>query len=277
MQTPPVIARDISSRCETLRGMVQALIYAFFDFVAVVLVGSRSLFSNFMSPDSGWTWIAATVALAITIRLLLAPLSIYEVKNSRTMRRLSPQVEELRREHGDDNKRLNQEQRKLWKEAGAHPLLVIPVLLLRGIIFLLFLASFFTPLQAEDAPRLLSGEPGESFAKATIFGDSNGATLIDADHGATKLLAAVLVVLIVTTLITARRQLDHANMPPGTNAPNEWPERLFLVVPPAAWALAGLFFSIEGLFFFATWYLWTLGEQSIVIRYEPSPVTPLPE
>jgi YidC/Oxa1 family membrane protein insertase len=222
-----------------------------------------------MSPDSGWTWIAATVALAITVRMLLAPLSIYEVKNSRTMRRLSPQVEELRREHGDDNKRMSQEQRKLWKEVGAHPLLVIPVLLLRGIIFLLFLAFFFPPLQAEDAPRLLSGEPGESFAKATIFGDSNGATLIDAGHGATKLLAAVLVVLIIATLITARRQHPNANMPSGTKALYEGPEKLLLVVPPAAWALAGLFFPVEGLFFFATWYLWTLGEQSMVIRYEP--------
>ena len=249
---------------------------AFFDGVAGVLLGWRSLFSHISSPDSGWTWLAATVALAITIRMLMAPLSIYEVKNSRTMRRLSPQIEELRREHGDDNKRISQEQRRIWKEVGAHPLLVIPVLLLRGIIFLLFVGVFFPPLQAEDGPPLLSGEPGDSLAKAKIFGDSNGATLIDADHGATKLLAALLLLLVIATVFGTRRQLATANMPPGANDPYKGPESLLLVLPLAAWALAGFFFPVEGLFFFAAWYLWTLAEQSIVIRYEPRPVSRLP-
>jgi hypothetical protein len=57
-------------------------------------------------------------------------------------------------------------------------------------------------------------------------------------------------------------------MPPETAdlGPYGEQEKFLLVGLPIAWFIGGFVLPLGGLVFFATWYVWALGEQSIVIR-----------
>jgi len=249
-------------------GIVSTALTNFYDAVAGVLLGWHWVFSHVWSQDSGWSWLAATVALAITVRALLSPLSIFAVKARRLIYRMHPRIVELQREYGHDRKRLSQEQTKLWKERRFNPLLTIPVALVQGVIFLLMFGLYFPPMQAENAPPLLSGDAGRSLADATILGVSGGDTFVDSTGVATKVMAASLVILIVAAAFRIQRQLTTTNMPQDSSGSYKPQEKFLLYLTPVLWALVGFFMLLDGLFFFATWYGWLLAEQSMVIRAE---------
>ena len=253
-------------------GFVSTAFTNFYDAVAGVLLGWHWVFSHVWSRDSGWSWLAATVALAITVRALLSPLSIFDVKARRLMYRMHPRIAELRREYAHDRKRLGQEQKKLWQENRLNPLLTIPLGLVQGVTFLLMFGMYFPPIQAEDAPPLLSGDEGRSLANATFLGVSGGDAFVDSMGVATKVMAASLLILIVVATFRIRRQLTTTNMPPSNIGTHESHEKFLLFLTPVLWVLAGFFMVLDGLFFFAAWYGWLLAEQSIVIRAEsPAP------
>ena len=89
--------------------------------VSGVLLAWHKLFSTLLSEDSGWTWALAIVGLTVTIRALLIPLFVKQIKSSRNMQLLQPQIKELQKKYGHDRERLTQEQMKLWKETGTNP------------------------------------------------------------------------------------------------------------------------------------------------------------
>ncbi len=72
----------------------------------------------------------AIILLTVAVRLLLWPLTHSQVVSTRRMQALQPELEKLRKKHGNDQARLNQEMMKLWREnkinpaSGCLPLLV---------------------------------------------------------------------------------------------------------------------------------------------------------
>lgn len=63
----------------------------------------------------------AIIALTIIIRGVLVPITLPALKSARKMQELKPHLDLLKEKHGKDKTRLQQEQLKLYKEAGVNP------------------------------------------------------------------------------------------------------------------------------------------------------------
>ena len=68
--------------------------------VSAVLLAWHRIFATVLPRDSGWTWALAIVGLTITIRALLIPLFVRQIKSSRNMQLLQPQIKELQKKFG---------------------------------------------------------------------------------------------------------------------------------------------------------------------------------
>lgn len=64
----------------------------------------------------------AIIIFTLLIKLLTAPLNARQIKSSKAMQELQPQLKELQKKYKDDKEALAQKQMDLYKEAGVNPL-----------------------------------------------------------------------------------------------------------------------------------------------------------
>ena len=257
--------------------IMQPLFYA----VSAVLIAWHWLIDHIPGISDGWVWVLSIVGLTITIRTLLIPLFVKQIKSSRNMQLLQPQIRELQKKYGHDRERLTQEQMKLWKETGTNPFAsCLPILAQMPV----FLALFRVIDQAAKAPQddLSKGVRGflnvdyvQSLQQATIFNAKIADTFNKTDLLEVRILAAVLVVIMCLTQFTTQRQLMSKNMPPDAlTGPYAQQQKTLLYVLPFVFAISGVLFPVGVLFYWVTTNLWTMGQQFYVIRNNPAPGTP---
>jgi YidC/Oxa1 family membrane protein insertase len=78
----------------------------------------------------------AIIALTVSFRLLLSPLIGSQLKSAQKMQELKPRLDELSQKYGKDKARLQQEQLRLYKEAGVNPAAGCLPLILQMPIFI---------------------------------------------------------------------------------------------------------------------------------------------
>lgn len=76
----------------------------------------------FLYAILGHNFALAIVALTVILRLVTQPLMASQLKMSKKMNELQPQLKELEKKYGNDKERLAQEQMKLYKEQGVNPM-----------------------------------------------------------------------------------------------------------------------------------------------------------
>ncbi|MCW5849403.1 MAG: membrane protein insertase YidC [Anaerolineae bacterium] len=86
------------------------------DFAAYVAPVLQWLYS--LTGSYGWT----LIIIGIGIRLLTWPLNLQQMRSSKQMAALNPQLEALRKKYKDDKEKLTQAQMELYREAGINPL-----------------------------------------------------------------------------------------------------------------------------------------------------------
>lgn len=74
---------------------------------------SNVLFSNFG---------LAIIALVIIVRLIMLPLTLKQLRSTRAMSTLQPQMQAIQKKYAKDRQKLQQEIAKLYKESGVSPL-----------------------------------------------------------------------------------------------------------------------------------------------------------
>jgi YidC/Oxa1 family membrane protein insertase len=95
-----------------------AIVYfGMFDIVAQVIFGLLKFLFVIVK-----NWGLAIVLLSITIYLILFPLTIKQMKSMKEMQILQPKMEQLRKQYGDNSKKLNEEMMKLYKDHKVNPL-----------------------------------------------------------------------------------------------------------------------------------------------------------
>ena len=106
---------------------------------------SNILFSNFG---------LAIIALTIIVRGVMTPLTLKQLRSSKkmsdAMRTLQPKIQQLKKKYAKDPRKLQQEQMKLYKEAGISPLgcLSSPMLVSTLIQIPIFIALYRGIIQA---------------------------------------------------------------------------------------------------------------------------------
>lgn len=230
--------------------------------------------------DSGWTWAFAIVGLTVTIRTLLIPLFVKQIKSARNMQLLQPQIRELQKKYAHDRERLTQEQMKLWKETGTNPFAsCLPILVQMPIFFALF--RVIDQAVKKGHPKgFLTGAHVESLKNAFIGAIDGphvgiGDTFNGSHHLTPKIVTMGLVVAMCATQFITQRQLMAKNMPESAmSGPYAQQQKILLYSLPFVFAISGVIFPLGVLIYWTTSNLWTMGQQFYVIRNNPSPGTP---
>jgi YidC/Oxa1 family membrane protein insertase len=76
----------------------------------------------FLYAYLGQSFVLAITVFTIILRLITAPLHLKQVRASRKMQEVQPQLQELQKRYKGDKERLVQEQQKLYKEQGINPM-----------------------------------------------------------------------------------------------------------------------------------------------------------
>ena len=94
----------------------------------------------------------------------------------------------------------------------------------------------------------------------------------------TKILCAVLIVLMSATTFTTQKQLMSKNMPADAmNNPFAQQQKILLYVFPLVFAVSGVNFPVGVLLYWLTTNVWSMGQQFYVIRRNPAPGSPAAE
>lgn len=263
---------------EAIGDFFNTILTPLFYLVSWIMIAWHWVFTHLGMPEnSGWTWLLSIVGLTVTIRALLIPLFVKQIKSSRNMQLLQPQVKELQKKYGHDRERLAQEQMKLFKDTGTNPLSSCMPLLLQMPIFFALFRVIDHAAQGEVRGALSQGQVN-SIQSAVFAGAKIASRFVDsaADGGSlhVKVITATMVVIMCATTFTTQRQLMSKNMPASAmTGQYAQTQKLMLYVLPFVFAIGGIAFPIGVLMYWVTSNAWTMGQQFWVIRNNPAPGT----
>ncbi|HKJ36471.1 MAG TPA: YidC/Oxa1 family membrane protein insertase [Solirubrobacterales bacterium] len=213
----------------------------------------------------GLSWGLAIIALTMTVRLAIVPLSLKQIRSMRALQELQPQLKAIQERHKDDKQRQQQEMMKFYQENEINPLAsCIPLILQLPVFIALFYMlrgeSFRCDVRVDQLPPCDVEGPNESF----LFIQS----ILEPPAGAEMV---ILIVLFIVTQLAAG--LAMAVRGQGLEGPQKFivfglP---FIFAPFVASFLAGL--SI----YWITTNIWTFGQQQVVQTFMPAPPKKTPE
>jgi YidC/Oxa1 family membrane protein insertase len=242
---------------------------------------------DYVLPDgrflgTNWDWILSIVFLVVTVRVVLFPVFVKQIKSQRAMQALQPKVKELQEKHKGDRETLQKEMMELYKVEKANPLMGCLPMFLQIPVFL----GLFHVLRRLDptkvnkdiygwtadqfdsasAARLftapIASKFGSSEAELATFGVTNG-TIV-------KVIAAILVlIMMTTTYLTSRQMILKTGW--AEDPQQKMIQRLMLYGIPASLLISGALFPIGVVIYWVTNNLFTLGQQQWVLRKFPPP------
>lgn len=249
--------------------------------VAFVLKEIHAGLSHVFPAESGWAWGLSIVFLTISVRLLLFPLFVKQIKSQRRMQELSPKIKELQGKHKGDRETLNTELMKLYKDHGANPISgCLPLILQLPVFFALFtVMNEFRP--GKEAKFGLSSELIAQGARAKVFGAPISAAFtsgekllgqLDGNATTVKIVATLMIVTMgATTFLTQKQMMARSG--PAADKQQQQIQKVMLYVLPLSFAVFGFNFPIGVLLYWLTTNVWSMGQQHYVIRRMP-PVVP---
>lgn len=95
-----------------------AIFDALVEFMRTVLGYCFELTQTLGMPSYG----LAILIMTLGIKLILAPVTVKQIKSMRAMQKLQPRMKELQQKYKGNNQKLQEEMAKLYKELGVNPL-----------------------------------------------------------------------------------------------------------------------------------------------------------
>ena len=90
----------------------------------------------------------AIIVLTVLVRLILLPLTLKQLKSTRILQTMQPKIQDLQKKFGKNQRKLQQEMMKLYKEAGVNPLGCIWPLLIQFPVWIALYQSIMRALAA---------------------------------------------------------------------------------------------------------------------------------
>jgi YidC/Oxa1 family membrane protein insertase len=236
--------------------------------VSAVMWGWHQIFGLLLGPSSGSGWALSVVFLVLTLRVILIPTVLAQVRSGRAARALAPELAELRRRHAGDAARIVRETAALQKAhgVGAGGVLLPALLQLPVFIGLLHVLRSFT--DGAVANYAFGADQVRSFLGARLFGAPLSGYLSMPQLSLEVVLVAVplLLAAAIATHLTARHSVAQVDPAPPLMRWTQW-------IFPLGVLAGGLFFPfpIAVLLYWLTQNVWTLAQQYLVHRTEPAP------
>ncbi|MFD4430811.1 membrane protein insertase YidC [Nocardia sp. NPDC058497] len=262
--------------------------------VSAILWFWHKAFGFVFGADSGLAWSLAIVFLVFTLRLVLYKPFVKQVRTTKQMQELQPQIKELQKKYKNDRETMAREMQKLQKEHGFNPLMgCLPVLVQVPVFLGLFhvLRSFnrtgsgFGQLDmsaydnAHTANYIFSAADVQSFLSARIFGAPIAAFITApqsemeafADWGGTPTRLTIALVAIplmviagLATHFNARASVQRQTPEAAANPQAAIMNKLSLWVFPLGVMVGGPFLMIGILIYWVANNIWTYGQQHLV-------------
>ncbi|MGV2917269.1 membrane protein insertase YidC [Streptomyces alfalfae] len=247
--------------------------------VSWVIVQFHSVYGKIFGPDTGWAWGLSIVSLVILIRICLIPLFVKQIKATRAMQTLQPEMKKIQERYKSDKQRQSEEMMKLYKESGTNPLSsCLPILAQSPFFFALY--HVLNGIATGKEIGVIDGDLLESARKAHIFGAPLAAKFMDsadkvASLGASltdvRVITALMIILMSASQFFTQRQLMTKNVDTTVKTPFMQQQKMLMYVFPIMFAIFGINFPVGVLVYWLTTNVWTMGQQMFVIRRNPTP------
>lgn len=263
-------------------GFIDTILYPLEWFVAVVMVGFHSLFTAVgMASDSGWTWALSIMGLVVVLRILLIPLFVKQIKSSRRMQLIQPEMQKIQKKYKgkkdpESRQKMTEETMELYKRTGTNPMgSCLPILLQAPFFFALYRVLTLLPEIARgDRSSIgpLSQKLAAEAENSTLFGAQLSSTFLNSEGLSTKVLTMVLIILMSLSMFMTQRQLMMKNMPAAAlDNPMAKQQKIIMYAMPLVFFVTGPNFPIGVLIYWLVTNVWSMGQQFYVIRRMPAP------
>ncbi|MFC9154310.1 membrane protein insertase YidC [Streptomyces bauhiniae] len=258
-------------------------IASFFSFITTpvswVIVQFHTVYGAIFGPDTGWAWGLSIVSLVVLIRICLIPLFVKQIKATRAMQTLQPEMKKIQERYKNDKQRQSEEMMKLYKESGTNPLSsCLPILAQSPFFFALY--HVLNGIASGKTIGVINDSLLESARKAHIFGAPLAAKFKDSADtlhalGATvtdvRVVTAIMIILMSASQFYTQRQLMTKNVDTSVKTPFMQQQKMLMYVFPIMFAVFGINFPVGVLVYWLTTNVWTMGQQMYVIRNNPTP------
>jgi len=247
------------------------------------------LFAFILGPTNFFAWALSVMFLVFTLRALLYKPFVRQIRTTRQMQELQPQIKALQKKYGKDRQRMALEMQKLQREHGFNPILGCLPMLAQIPVFLglYHVLMSFNRTQTGIGRLGLSVEENRSlpnyvfsatdvshFLDANLFGAPLGATMIQ-QHGLEAFTefnrAAVIAVGIplmiaagIATYFNSRASVARQSPEAAANPQTAMMNKLALYVFPLGVVVGGPFLPIAIIIYWVSNNIWTFGQQHYV-------------
>ncbi|MGP4109665.1 membrane protein insertase YidC [Streptomyces sp. 4N509B] len=247
--------------------------------VSWILIQFHSLYSLFLHEDSGWAWGLSIVSLVVVVRIALIPLFFRQIKATRNMQALQPQLKKIQERYKNDRQRQSEEMMKLYRETGTNPFAsCLPILAQSPFFLALF--QVLNHVANRDTVGVLNQDQVDSAREATVLGAPIAARFMDsaseiadlsASQGTVRVVTVVMILLMSASQFFTQRQLMTKNVNLDVKTPFMSQQKMLMYIFPIMFAVFGINFPVGVLIYWLTTNVWTLGQQMYVIKRNPTP------
>ena len=238
-------------------------------------------------PDGpGIAWVLSIIGLTIVVRLLIMPLFVKQIRASRGMQLLQPEMQALQAKYKgkkdpESRQRMNEEMMALYRKHGTNPMAsCLPILVQMPIFFALFrvLASLGAVANGKyGRPSIgpLTQALAEQVQNSSVLGASLSSSFMDSgDNTQVKIVTVAMIIIMSVTQWYTMAQLTMKNMSAesmNSDNPMIRSQRMMMYVMPVIFAVSGVNFQIGVLVYWVVSNVWTMGQQFFTIRNMPAP------
>lgn len=236
------------------------------------LLGNILSFFYDLVPNYGF----AIICLTIVVNILVFPLTLKQVRSTRAMQEIQPEMERIRREYKGDQETTNQKVMELYRERGVSPFgCVLPLLVQMPVWFALFQvlrnpANSLPP----DSSLLVAASEGTlrfltmdlDLAPSEVVG-SQGLFAVD------TIPYLLLVGFVILTGYMQQKLLSPPKQSGASNPQAEAVQRMTKILPLMFGVISYIWPSGLNLYF-ATSNLFRTGQQLLIFKIDGRPGPP---
>jgi YidC/Oxa1 family membrane protein insertase len=233
---------------------------AFRDALYVVLKSFQHFTEPVLGGQSYWFSI---VLLTIAVRIVLIPLTVKQVRSTRVMQEIQPELKKLQAKYKNDKQKLQEELMKLYRERGFNPL--------AGCWPLAAQLPFFWALYRVIYSHEINGQPNILLGKS-FFGvplDDRWIALQGLGAKLTSVAGITILGLIIAMAITtyvSQRQL-MAKQTADVNPQ----QQMMLRIMPLMFVVFAVNVPLAVVLYWVTTNFWSMGQQWVLLRNAPTP------
>ncbi|WP_167108000.1 membrane protein insertase YidC [Mycobacterium sp. DL592] len=247
------------------------------------------LFGLILGPTNFFAWALSVMFLVFTLRALLYKPFVRQIRTTRQMQELQPQIKALQKKYGKDRQRMALEMQKLQREHGFNPILgCLPMLAQIPVFLGLYhvLRSFNRTQGGFGQPKLsveLNRATGNyvfsptdvgHFLDANLFGAPLGASMIQktgldafTEFSRPAVVAVGVPLMIaagIATYFNSRASVARQSPEAAANPQTAMMNKLALYVFPLGVVVGGPFLPIAIIIYWVSNNIWTFGQQHYV-------------